>query len=252
MEEEHFRVKSNHNKIEDLGKGKVTYFHKILIEYDDASSIQCGEKVTFMKWGNALIHTISESDENFLGMPVKLSLHGEILQEDKDFKNTKKLTWLAAVPDLYKLDLVEYDVLINKAKVEENDELNELINQNSKFVTKALGTQGIKDMKEGVLQLERRGFYRVDKVFDEHSELFFIPDGKTKQMSTLTSKVDPKKTAKGNEQEKPSKKVQDRAEKKKKKGENKEAAKKKAEEDKEGDPKNSAGEAKTDETKANE
>ena len=144
-------------------------------------------------------------------------LQGELLPEDKDFKNTKKLTWLSALPDeLYKISMVEYDVLINKAKVEENDEVMDLINVNSKFTTNAYCTKGLQELREGVLQLERRGFYKIDQVFNDYSVLIFIPDGKTKQMSTISSKVDPKKTAKGSEQQKPSKKLEERARKKNK------------------------------------
>ena len=66
------------------------------------------------------------------------------------------------------------------------------------------------------MQLERRGFYKIDQVFNDYSVLIFIPDGKTKQMSTISSKVDPKKTAKGSEQQKPSKKLEERARKKNK------------------------------------
>lgn len=204
-----------HQKNVDLGKGKVSYFHKILIEHDDAAQIQPGEKITFMKWGNAIIHTISPTEESFEGIPLKLILTGELLPEDKDFKNTKKLTWLSAVSGLHKLNILEFDVLINKSKIEENDDVMSLINVNSKFVTKALGSEGLKNLKEGVIQLERRGFYKIDKANEEDSELIFIPDGKSKQMSAIGGKVDPKKISLG-DQQKPSKKVQDRAEKKKK------------------------------------
>lgn len=137
------------------------------------------------------------------------------MPEDKDFKNTKKLTWLAALPNVFTLELIEFDVLINKPKVEENDDVMSLININSKFVTKAFGMEALKDVKEGIVQLERRGFYRVDKAKQDSSELIFIPDGKSKLMSTLASKVDQKKISTG-EAQKPNKKVQERVEKKKK------------------------------------
>ena len=231
-----------HQKNADLGKGKVTFFHRILVEYDDAATIVPGEKVTFMKWGNAIIHSAEAGNEEFEGLPIKIVLQGELMPEDKDFKNTKKLTWLAAVPGLQRLNLVEYDVLINKAKIEDDDEVMDLINVNSKFVTKALGSEGLSEVREGILQLERRGFYRVDGVQGE-SELIFIPDGKTKQMSTISSKVDPKKTAKGSEQTKPSKKVQERTEKKKKQ----EAAKEEEVRNKESKEKAGEGEEKKEE-----
>ena len=241
-----------HPKNAEVGTGKIMFFHKIFVEFDDASTIQPGEKVTFMKWGNAIIHSISETTEEIQGLPLTLLLTGELLPEDKDFKSTKKLTWLAALPGLQKLRLVEYDVLINKAKVEDDDEVMDLININSKFVTNAIGSEGLRSLKEGVLQLERRGFYRVDKYEDETSEFIFIPDGKTKQMSTISSKVDPKKTSKGSEQPKPSKKINERAEKKKKLEEKKNEEKKKEENNEKTteDSKSVEGEKKIEEVKA--
>ena len=211
------RVESHplHQKNTSLGNCDVSYFNRILLENDDASTLVVGEKITLMKWGNVVIHSIEPAAEEFAGHPAKLKLVGEYLPEDKDFKNTKKLTWLAALPNVFTLELIEFDVLINKPKVEENDDVMSLINVNSKFVTKSFGMEALKDVKEGIVQLERRGFYRVDKAKESSSELIFIPDGKSKGMSTLGTKVDQKKISTG-ETQKPNKKVQERADKKKK------------------------------------
>ena len=211
------RVESHplHQKNASLGNCDVSYFNRVLLENDDAATLVAGEKITLMKWGNVVVHSIEPASEEFAGHTVKLKLVGEYLPEDKDFKNTKKLTWLAALPNVFTLELIEFDVLINKPKVEENDDVMSLINVNSKFVTKAFGMEALKDVKEGIVQLERRGFYRVDKAKQDSSELIFIPDGKSKLMSTLASKVDQKKISTG-EAQKPNKKVQERVEKKKK------------------------------------
>jgi glutamyl-tRNA synthetase len=211
------RVESHplHAKNTSLGNCDVSFFNRVLLEHDDAVTIVADEKITLMKWGNVVVHTVENADETFQGLPVKLKLIGEYLPEDKDFKNTKKLTWLAALPNVFHLDLVEFDVLITKPKIEENDDVMSLINVNSRFVTKAFGMNAVKEVKDGIVQLERRGFYRVDKSFENNSELIFIPDGKSKGMSTLGTKVDQKKINTG-EPQKPNKKVQERAEKKKK------------------------------------
>lgn len=43
------------------------------------------------------------------------------------------------------------------------------------------------------IQLERRGYFKVDKIHEENGqkvpELIFIPDGKSKGMSTITKNV---------------------------------------------------------------
>lgn len=206
-----------HPKLTDLGTCPITYFNKILLEHDDAKTLEVNEKVTLMKWGNVkILEILPGGNEEFLGHPVKIKLVGEYLPDDKDFKSTKKFTWLSAVPELYPLDLVEYDVLITKPKVEENDDVMSLINENSKFVTKAFGMEALRGVSEGIVQLERRGFYKIDKVREGTSELIYVPDGRSKGMSTISSKVDHERTSKGSEQTKQSKKLQDRAEKKKK------------------------------------
>jgi hypothetical protein len=50
--------------------------------------VKVGEKVTLMKWGNVRIVGIEQQDNG-------LRLIGEDLPDDKDYKETKKFTWLA-------------------------------------------------------------------------------------------------------------------------------------------------------------
>ena len=65
--------------------------------------------------------------------------------------------------------------------------------------------------KGAIIQLERRGYFQVDKLEGDGKKmtLHFIPDGKSKNMSVIESKLDAKTTAKGNTaapEKKPSKK----------------------------------------------
>lgn len=57
--------------------------------------------------------------------------------------------------------------------------------------TAGLGDPGLRNIRQGdVIQLERRGFFRVDKPYGGEGKplvLFMVPDGKTQAMSTLTS-----------------------------------------------------------------
>ena len=70
-----------------------------------------------MNWGNATI--TSKSTEN--GMTV---LHGNVDPGDKDFKKTKKITWIAQDKNTnYTVTLVELDHLITKKKLEDTDNL---------------------------------------------------------------------------------------------------------------------------------
>jgi len=98
--------------------------------------------------------------------------------------------------------LIEYDHLITVKKVDEDMEFNDILNENTKFITNALAEPYVKNLQKGdILQFERRGYFIVDKVIKNQSanplenvpetilELNFIPDGRSKNASTLTTKV---------------------------------------------------------------
>lgn len=212
FEEEH----PVHDKNAELGTKKVTYANQVLIELEDAKDIKDQEKITLMKWGNVVIDSVLENpSETFNGIPVKYLLEGHLVLDDRDFKKTKKLTWLPAIDHkLAPVTIVEFDVLITKAKVDENDDFDALVNHHSRFETKAYGSIDVRNLRtDTIIQFERRGYFRVDAQADS-TILFLIPDGRTKSMSTVGGKVDPKMTAKGSESAQPSKKQQEREEKK--------------------------------------
>ena len=169
---------------------------KIIIEGEDASPLVVGEKVTLMKWGNCTLTKI----ENVEG---SLKLTATLDESDKDFKSTKKLTWLSEDCDLVKVHLVEYDHLIKVKKVEEGMDFMDCLTDKSKFVTEAIAEPFVKNVQLGdIVQFERRGFFILDSRSgggdkEQILEFVYIPDGKTKTMSTLSSKVDVKANIKG-------------------------------------------------------
>lgn len=69
--------------------------NELYLEFEDASTLQVGEKITLMKWGNAIIASIEQQGDALL-------LKANLLEDDKDFKSTKKLNWLP------KTDLLVY------------------------------------------------------------------------------------------------------------------------------------------------
>jgi len=84
--------------------------------------------------------------------------------------------------------LVEYDHLITKKKVEENDDVKNLVNHNSKVEYTAIAEGSLRNIQHGQsIQLERRGYFFVDQIAfnDKMITLNFIPDGKTKSMSAI-------------------------------------------------------------------
>ena len=78
-----------HQQNANLGN-KIQYRSgNLLIEYEDAITLQVNEKITLMKWGNVKITEITKNENG------SLKLFGEYLEEDKDFKSTKKVNWLS-------------------------------------------------------------------------------------------------------------------------------------------------------------
>lgn len=184
-----------HNKNPDLGVKAVLFSKELLIEAGDAQDIVEGEKVTLMKWGNCVI------SKKEVGADGKISLWGDVNPEDKDFKKTKKITWVAVDANTnFEVTLVEYDHLITKKKFEDGDKVQELVNTNSKIAYTAIAEGPLRSVQHKMkIQLERRGFFFVDKLQVANSQmtLNFIPDGKQSNMSKITSKLDQKEVAGG-------------------------------------------------------
>lgn len=80
-----------------------------------------------MNWGNFQILTKELQQDG------SYAITAEFLPDDKDFKKTKKITWLADNTNLLIANLFEFDHLIKTAKVEENDKFEDLVNANSVF-----------------------------------------------------------------------------------------------------------------------
>lgn len=89
--------------------------------------------------------------------------------------------------------------MINKQKIEEADEIEKLVNTNSRHEYTALAEGCIRTLQKGdIIQFERRGFYIVDKIglANQKYSLIFIPDGKAKAMG-IAQKVDAAELQKG-------------------------------------------------------
>lgn len=110
------RTQDLHPKDKAVGSKVVIFSRNLFIERDDASSIQEGEKITLMKWGNATV-TRKEVGEN-----GSITLFANVDEADKDFKGTKKVTWISADKETTtEIKILEFGHLITKEKVEDND-----------------------------------------------------------------------------------------------------------------------------------
>lgn len=165
-------MKPKHKKNPDVGEKKVIYYNNVVIEKDDADLIEPNEEVTLMDWGNVII-TKKNADGSLEG---KLHLEG-------DFKKTKhKLTWLADTDDVVPVDLVDFDHLITKDRLEEDENFADFLTPQTEFHTDAIADLNVKDMKVGdIIQFERKGYFRLDSLPKDGKPytFFTIPDGKS-------------------------------------------------------------------------
>lgn len=172
----HSEKKPKHKKNPAVGEKDVYYSSKALIEQVDAAAIKDGEEVTFMDWGNVICEKVhKDADGKVTSIDAKLHLDG-------DFRKTeKKLTWLAAEKKT-NVELVDFDHLITKDKLDEGDNFEDFLTPETRFVTEAVADVNVEQMKVGdIIQFERKGYYILDSNKDGKYVFFTVPDGKQKK-----------------------------------------------------------------------
>jgi len=174
--------KPRHSKNAALGTKKVVYSRHLILEQEDAKSFKQDEEITLMAWGNAIIRKINRrsSDPHSPVIDVEVELHLE-----GDFKKTeKKITWLSTEgQSLISVALVDFDYLITKDKLQDDDNFEDFLTETTEFRTQAFCDGNLASCEKGdIIQLERKGYYRVDTPYKdgEAALLFNIPTGKTK------------------------------------------------------------------------
>lgn len=157
----HFESRPTHPKQPNLGTRPVAFSCKILLDQADVANFSLDEEITLMKWGNAIVKRIDKDGGVISNLELELHL-------ERDFRKTeKKITWLAAEEKHNKLveaQLWSFDYLLSKDTLSKKDVLEDYITQDSAFLTEALCDASLAHEKEGdVIQLERKGFFRIDK-----------------------------------------------------------------------------------------
>lgn len=170
--------KPRHAKNAALGTKKVVFGKQIVLGQSDAQTFQLNEEITLMNWGNAVVQNMTTSAET--GKTVALDL---ALQLQGDVKSTeKKITWLATEPqNLVPVELVSFDYLIAKDKIEKEDDLSMFLTEETEFHTEAWADCNVTALSENdIIQFDRTGYFRVDRGFrDGQPGIFFnIPTGK--------------------------------------------------------------------------
>lgn len=170
------RTIAAHPKDETIGKKVRFYGPRLLLQAEDAVAIAEGEEVTLMSWGNAIVRRAVWEGGQLVRLEGELHLEGSV-------KTTKKkLTWLADTPDAVDVELYDFDALLTKDKIEEDEDIKDVLNADTKFCFAARGEAAMRQLSKGdIIQVERRGFYICDLPFVRSSDpmrFFFVPDGK--------------------------------------------------------------------------
>uniref|UniRef100_A0A670I103 Bifunctional glutamate/proline--tRNA ligase n=1 Tax=Podarcis muralis TaxID=64176 RepID=A0A670I103_PODMU len=193
--QEEMKEVAKHPKNAEVGLKSVWYSPKVLVEGADAETLTEGEMVTFINWGNI---TITKIHKNSAGKIT--SIDAKLNLENKDYKKTAKITWLAETPRAPPIPTVcvNYEHLITKPVLGKEEDFKQYVNRNSKQEELMLGDPCLKDLKKGdIIQIQRRGFYICDQPYEPISPysckeapciLIYIPDGHTKEMPTSGSK----------------------------------------------------------------
>lgn len=141
-----------------------------------------------MDWGNAIVRSkTTDSSGTITAMTMELNLDG-------DFRKTKKITWLAhpsAAHPLVDATLIDYDYIITKKKLEENDDVKDFVTPVTEFREDALADANVRELNRGdIIQFERRGYFIFDGVVEKQDaagpdggthktwEFIRIPDGR--------------------------------------------------------------------------
>lgn len=138
-----------------------------------------------MDWGNAFVRSkTTDSSGSITAIVMELNLAG-------DFRKTKKkITWLSAPTSTHPLidaALLDYDYLITKKKLEENDDVKDFVTPETEFREEALADANVKDLKKGdIMQFERKGYYIFDGAAENGGSLQFIhiPDGRAASIAS--------------------------------------------------------------------
>ncbi|KAH7325823.1 glutamyl-tRNA synthetase [Stachybotrys elegans] len=171
-------MKPKYHKNAELGVKKVLYNKTVLIEQVDAVTLTVDEEITLMNWGNVYVRSITRPVENGPITELSLELHLE-----GDVKKTKKVTWLAVADgNMVPVDLVAFDYLITKNKLEKTDAIEDCLTEVTEFRSHAFGDCNVAELDQGaIVQFERKGYYIFDGSHpDDPSKMVFfdIPSGK--------------------------------------------------------------------------
>ncbi|XP_050316358.1 bifunctional glutamate/proline--tRNA ligase [Anthonomus grandis grandis] len=175
-----------HPKNPDVGTKETWIGPKILIDRADADCLKEGENATFINWGNLLIKKINKESGKITSVEAVPNL------ENKDYKKTLKLTWLAETEKapFTPTYCVYFDHLMSKALLGKDEDFKQFVGHETRKEVQVLGDPELRKLKKGdIIQVQRKGFFKVDVAYEPPTPftgrakpvvLFYVPDGSTK------------------------------------------------------------------------
>lgn len=148
-----------------------------------------------MDWGNMKILKIHKADNG----SVK-EVDAELALDNKDYKKTLKVTWLADSPSKAPFTPVKcyhFDHIISKAILDKDEDFKKYADHQTEFVFDVIGDNEMRNLRKGdIIQISRRGYYIVDQAFVSNNKtesgvlggealvLFNIPEGNKRESPT--------------------------------------------------------------------
>ncbi|KAJ5517769.1 Glutamyl/glutaminyl-tRNA synthetase class Ib [Penicillium expansum] len=135
--------KPRHIKNAAVGMKKVVYSSSIILEQEDVKLFKPDEEITLMNWGNAIVRKVSTNAEGIItDLELELHMAGDVK------KTEKKVTWLATEgQDLVPVELVDFDHLLTKDSLGEDDVLEDFLNLHTEFREEGLADCNVADLK---------------------------------------------------------------------------------------------------------
>lgn len=170
-----------HNKNSTLGTKKVAYSRQLILDQEDAKLFKQDEEITLMACGNAIVRKINRFSLDYRSPVIDIELELHLKGDVK--KTEKKITWLSTEgQSLIPAELVDFDYLLTKDKLDEDDNWEDFLTEETEFWTAAFCDANLATCRMGdIIQLERKGYFRVDAPYKDGKAavLFNIPTGKT-------------------------------------------------------------------------
>ncbi|KAH7960307.1 hypothetical protein HPB49_018598 [Dermacentor silvarum] len=195
LKEERLQV-AVHPKNPALGQREVVVAPQLLVDQVDAQAMKAGDNVTFIGLGNLKIKSV---DKGAQGKVTKIVAEPNL--DDKNYKNTLKVTWLAKTPSapLVPCKCVFFDHILSKQVLGKDDDFKDFVRKNTRLEVPMLGDPLLANLKKyDIVQIQRKGFFICDQPYDPEAArhtsvegplvLFHIPDG-TQSTSTLPEVV---------------------------------------------------------------